>query len=41
MSSEELPNLDEENTFFAHQLDDNPNWMDQVVERLSEMFTSL
>ncbi|MDP1835838.1 MAG: agmatinase [Chlamydiales bacterium] len=35
MSSEELPNLDEDNTFFAHQLDDNPNWMDQVLERLS------
>lgn len=35
MSSEELSNLDRQNTFFSHQIYDNPLWMDQVMEKLS------
>lgn len=35
MSSEELPLLDAPNTFFAHTLDDNPAWIDQVLAQLS------
>jgi agmatinase len=34
MSSEELPNLDRANTFFAHEIPGNHQWMDQVLERL-------
>ncbi|WP_059360189.1 agmatinase [Parachlamydia acanthamoebae] len=36
MSSEELPNLDPPNTFFAHTLDDNKHWIDQVLSKLSD-----
>ncbi len=35
MSSEELPNLDRANIFFAHNFDDENAWMDQVLERLA------
>lgn len=35
MSSEELPNLDRQHTFFSHQIFDNPLWMDQVMEKLT------
>ncbi len=36
MSSEELPYLDRENTFFAHTLDIENRWIDRVVDSLSE-----
>lgn len=35
MSSEELANLDRPNTFFSHQIVDNPNWIDDVLNLLS------
>lgn len=35
MSSEELKNLDRQNTFFAHDLDQNGLWIDQVLEKLT------
>jgi agmatinase len=35
MSAEELPFIDKPNTFFAHLLHDNDDWMDKVVEQLS------
>lgn len=34
MSAEELPYLDRENTFFAHQLYGNEDWIEQVMQRL-------
>ncbi len=34
MASEELPNLDASNTFFAHKLDGN-DWIEQVLSKLS------
>jgi agmatinase len=36
MSKEELAYLDRPNTFFAHELDKNPHWIDQVLVRLSD-----
>lgn len=36
MSSEELVNLDRQNTFFGHELDKNGLWMDKVLEKLSD-----
>ncbi len=35
MSSEEVPNLDKANTFFAHALDGEGRWIDEVLARLS------
>lgn len=35
MSQEELPNLNRSDTFFAHELEENPHWIDQVLEKLS------
>lgn len=35
MSSEELPRLDRQHTFFSHQMDQNPLWIDQVMEKLT------
>lgn len=35
MSAEELVNLDRPNTFFAHELDINGLWIDQVLEKLT------
>jgi agmatinase len=34
MSADELINLDRTNTFFAHELDENWLWMDQLLEKL-------
>lgn len=34
MSSEELPNLDRPNTFFAHELDDQGKWMEKVLKKI-------
>lgn len=36
LSAEEVPHLDLPNTFFAHQLHDGDEWMDRVVDSLSE-----
>ncbi len=36
VSMEEVPFLDKPNTFFAHLLHDGDDWMDQVVEKLSD-----
>lgn len=35
MSHEEIVNQDRSNTFFAHDLPKNPNWIEQVVDKLS------
>lgn len=36
MSREEIPNLDRPHTFFSHKLDDSFNWVNNVIELLSE-----
>lgn len=36
MSSEELPNLDRQNTFFAHDIHESAHWVDKVTEKFSE-----
>jgi agmatinase len=36
VSSEEVPFLDYPHTFFAHLLHDGDQWMDQVIEKLSD-----
>lgn len=36
MSSDELHNLDRENTFFAHDLHQDTKWWDEVIEKLSD-----
>lgn len=35
MSHEELTNLDRPNTFFSHEIHDNPYWIKEVLEKLS------
>lgn len=35
MSSEELLKVDRQNTFFSHQIFENPHWMAQVLEKLT------
>jgi agmatinase len=35
MSKEELPRLNRADTFFAQEIDENPLWIDQVLEKLA------
>jgi len=37
MSAEEKKSLNSDTTFFAHDLHDNDKWMDQVVDRLTDL----
>lgn len=37
MSAEEKKTLNSDTTFFAHDLHDNDKWMDQVVDRLTDL----
>lgn len=36
MSSDELKNLDREATYFAHDIHGSPDWMDRVLEQLTD-----
>lgn len=36
MSNDELEYMDKKNTFFAHEIWDNEDWMEEVIEKLNE-----